>query len=72
MTQEAEQLITQEEFEYMLANPGVTFLNNKSKVYYHKGDNYFVMQGPNGHHALYAGATDLNRLNAHWKTFSAH
>jgi hypothetical protein len=29
----------------------------------------FVMEGPSGVHTLLVDATDLDRLNAHWKGF---
>lgn len=31
----------------------------------------FVMEGPSGRHSLLVDATDLERLNAHWRTFAA-
>jgi hypothetical protein len=32
----------------------------------------FVMDGPSGSHALKIDATDLERLNAHWRVFASH
>lgn len=64
--------ITSEEFDYMLENPGVRMFSEDgtSTVHYASGDKTFVMTGPKGRHSLYAPATDLDRLNAHWAGFS--
>jgi hypothetical protein len=65
-------MITNEEFEYMLRNSGAKLLNETGscEIMYASGDNLFVMRGPTGTHRLFADATDLNRLNAHWLGFS--
>lgn len=34
-----------------------------------EGDQY-IMTGRTGRHVLYRPSTDLERLNAHWKTFA--
>jgi hypothetical protein len=66
-------MITTEEFNHMLNNPGAPMLNEAGdcRLIFASGDNAFVMSGPTGVHSLYAGATDLKRLNAHWSVFAA-
>lgn len=66
-------MITTEEFEYMLKNPGapMTDESGKCRVIFASGDNVFTMTGPTGVHRLFVGATDLDRLNAHWLVFTS-
>lgn len=67
-------MLTRDEFEYMLANPGAPMRNKSGscEIRYHSGDRLFVMRGPTGTHTLFAGATDLDRLNAHWAVFGTN
>lgn len=66
--------ITAEEFEYIVNRSGVQLSNETGSctLHYAAGDNEFVMMGPTGVHSLYASATDLARLNAHWTHFAAN
>lgn len=32
----------------------------------------YVMTGPSGRHSLMIAATDVDRLNAHWRVFASH
>lgn len=68
----AEAKITAYEFDYMLANPGAQMRNEAGDctVHYASGSNLFVMIGRGAPHTLFAGSTDLDRLNAHWVVFS--
>lgn len=63
--------VTSEEFAYMLANSGAPLRDEPGNctLHYASGDHSFVMSGPTGIHILFAGATDLHRLNAHWSVF---
>lgn len=65
--------ITTEEFTYMIVNPGAPILNEAGncRLIFASGDNQFTMTGPTGNHSLFAGATDLDRLNAHWTVFAS-
>ena len=67
-------MITTEELDYMLNNPGVCMTNEPGNctVHYASGDHSFVMRGPTGIHILFASATDLDRLNAHWFVFAGN
>jgi hypothetical protein len=64
--------ITTQEYADMLERPGLAHRseNGACSVLYASGDGYWVMSGPTGKHTLYADATDLARLNAHWLVFS--
>lgn len=66
--------ITAEEFEHIVANSGVQLGNETGSctLHYARGDHEFVMMGPTGVHSLYAGATNLDRLNAHWTHFASN
>ena len=66
--------ISREEFDYMLENPHARLLcmddlPGRCAVHYDGEGRQFVMTGPTGVHCLYAPATSLDRLNAHWTVF---
>jgi hypothetical protein len=65
-------IITNEEFNYLLANPGAPLRNESGTctLHYATGDHSFVMSGPTGIHILFGPPiTDLTRLQAHWSVF---
>lgn len=66
--------ITRKQFKHLLRKTGTKIENETGscRLTYSKGDREFVMMGPTGVHSLYAGATDLHRLNAHWTHFAAN
>jgi len=64
--------ITTQQFAKLLNKSGafVMSADRTCKLIYCKSDNEFRMYGPTGVHSLYAGATDRDRLNAHWTHFA--
>lgn len=65
-------MLTIEQFTKLLNKPGFFVMDDTRvcKLFYSAADNEFRMFGPTGVHSLYAGATDLTRLNAHWTQFA--
>lgn len=66
--------VTPEEYAYMLSHPGARLSNETGtcRINYAAGDNVWIMHGPTGLHTLFAGTTDRDRLNAHWRVFVAN
>jgi len=65
-------MITTEEFNYMIAHSGTPLMNENGSamVWYAIGEHRWCMRKGDAFHSLYAGATDLDRLNAHWEYFA--
>ena len=53
-------------------NDGLVIVSNRLDCDLRLRDGRYLMRGPAGEHSLDAASTDLDRLNAHWKGFTAY
>lgn len=70
----SETQISARDFEDLVSGNLVAIRAKRAKLYAQgvMPDRRFHMTGPSGHHSLLVVATDLNRLNAHWRVFCEH
>ena len=66
----------QAEMDHLIAHPSrfrknIAIKSGVAALFVSSDGERFVMTGPSGRHSLLVVATDLDRLNAHWRVFAA-
>jgi hypothetical protein len=64
--------LTEDDYAALTSGRNVAVTHGAATLWLSRTDDRFVMQGPSGTHSLLVVATDLDRLNAHWRVFAAH